>query len=97
MKVNNGTYQIRSFQVPTGKTISGHFVFDLTRSKLQKKFSSLFAKLIPDMKSRPKDIRMSSISNKFREHGIQRASSLGLHTLVKTTREHYTRIEKNFK
>ena len=97
MKVNNGTYQIRSFTTPTGKTISGHFVFDLTRSKLQKKFSRKFAKLIPDMKSRPKDIRMSSISNEFREHGIQRASSLGLHTSVKTTQEHYTRIAKDFK
>ena len=82
MKVNNGTYQIRSFTTPTGKTITGHFVFDLTRSKLQKKISRKFAKLIPDMKSRPKDIRMSSISNEFREHGIQRASSLGLHTSV---------------
>ena len=39
MKVNNGTYQIRSFTTPTGKTITGHFVFYLTRSKLQKKFS----------------------------------------------------------
>ena len=97
MKVNNRTYQIRSFTTPTGKTITGHFVFDLTRSKLQKKFSRKFAKLIPDMKSRPKDIRMSSISNEFREHGIQRASSLGLHTSVKTTQEHYTRISKDFK
>ena len=97
MKVNNGTYQIRSFTTPTGKTITGHFVFDLTRSKLQKKFSRKFAKLIPDMKSRPKDFRMSSISNEFREHGIQRASSLGLHTSVKTTQEHYTRIAKDFK
>ena len=49
------------------------------------------------MKSRPKDIRMSSISNEFREHRIQRASSLGLHTSVKTTQEHYTRIAKDFK
>ena len=38
MKVNNGTYQIRSFTTPTRKTITGHFVFDLTRSKLQKNF-----------------------------------------------------------
>ena len=49
------------------------------------------------MKSRPKDIRMSSISNEFREHGIQRTSSLGLHTSVKTTQEHYTGIAKDFK
>ena len=97
MKANNGTYQIRSFTTPTGKTITGHFVFDLTRSKLQKKISRKFVKLIPDMKSRPKDFRMSSISNEFREHEIQRASSLGLQISVKTTQEHYTRIAKNFK
>ena len=29
MKVNNGTYQIRLLTTPTGKTITGHFVFDL--------------------------------------------------------------------
>ena len=97
MKVDNGPYQIRSFTTPTGKAITDHFVFDLTRSKLQKKFSRKFAKLIPNMKSRPKDIRMSSISNEFREYGIQRAFSLGLHTSVKTTQEHYTRIAKDFK
>ena len=49
------------------------------------------------MKSRPKDIRISSISNDFREHGIQRASSLGLHISVKITQEHYTKIAKDFK
>ena len=54
MKVNNGTYQIRSFITPTGKTITSHFVFDLTRSKLQKKFSRKFAKLIPDIKIKTK-------------------------------------------
>ena len=80
MKVNNGTYQVRSLTTQTGKIITVQFVFDFTRSKLQKKFSRKFAKLIPDMKSRPKDIRMSYISNEFWEHGIQRASSLGLHT-----------------
>ena len=50
MKVSNGTYQIRSLTTPIGKTITGHFVFDLTRSKLQKKFSRKFEKLIADMK-----------------------------------------------
>ena len=97
MKVNNGTYKIRSFTTPTGKTITGHFAFDLTRSKFQKKISRNFAKLISDMESRPKDIRMLSISNEFRKHGIQRASTLGLHISVKITQEHYTRIPKDFK
>ena len=97
LKVNNGKYEVRSYTTPTGKLITGNFVFDLTRSKLQKKFSRKFAKLIPGLKSRPKDIRMRSISNEFREHGIHKASSLGLHTSVRTTQQHYTRIAKDFK
>ena len=96
-KISNGTYIEKVFITPTGKSIKGHFVFDLTRSMLQKKFSRKFAKLIPGLKSRPKDIRMSSISNEFREHGIQRAASLGQHTSIKTTQKHYTRAVKDFK
>ena len=49
------------------------------------------------MKSRPKEIKMPSISNEFREHGNQRASSFGLHTSVKTTQKYYTKIAKDFK
>ena len=96
-KISNNTYKEKTFITPTGKSIKGHFVFDLTRSKLQKKFSRKFAKIIPGLKSRPKDIRMSSISNEFREHGIQRAASLGQHTSIKTTQKHYTRAVKDFK
>ena len=97
MKISQNTYNEKTFITPTGKSIKGHFVFDLTRSKLQKKFSRKFAKLIPGLKSRPKDIRMSSISNEFREHGIQRAASLGQHTSIRTTQKHYTRAVKDFK
>ena len=95
--ISNNTYKEKTFITPTGKSIKGHFVFDLTRSKLQKKFPRKFAKLIPGLKSRPKDIRMSSISNEFKEHGIQRAASLGQHTSIKTTQNHYTRAVKDFK
>ena len=77
LKISQGTYKEKTFITPTGKSIKGHFVFDLTRSILQKKFSRKFGKLIPGLKSRPKDIRMSSISNEFKEHGIHRAASLG--------------------
>ena len=35
MKVNNLVYEIRSFTISNGNTITGHFVFDLARSKLQ--------------------------------------------------------------
>ena len=96
-KINNGTYIEKIFTTPTGKSIKGHFVFDLTRSILQKKFSRKFVKIVPGLKSRPKDIRMPFISNEFREHGIQRAASLGQHTSIKTTQKHYTKAVKDFK
>ena len=38
MKISQNTYNEKTFITPTGKSIKGHFVFDLTRSKLQKKF-----------------------------------------------------------
>ena len=96
-KIENGKYHERSLTTSTGKTLTGHFVFDLTRSKLQKKFSRKFKKLIPGLKLRPKDIRMSSISNEMRDHGIYRASSLGMHATIRTTREHYIREAQEFK
>ena len=85
MKISQDTYNEKTYITLTGKSIKGHFSFDLTRSKLQKKFSRKFTKLITGLKSRPKYIRMSAISNEFREHGIQRAASLGQHTSIKTT------------
>ena len=80
--ITQDTYNEKTFISPTGKSIKGHFVFHLTRSILQKKFSRKFAKLIPGLKSRPKDIRTPSISNIFREHVIQRVASLGWHTFL---------------
>ena len=38
-----------------------------------------------------------SISNEFREHGILKASSLGLLKSIKTTQQNYIRIDKDFK
>ena len=70
-KISSNVLKKKTFITYTGKSIKGHFVFDLTRSMLQKKFSRKFAKLIPNLKSRPKDIRMLFILNEFREHGIQ--------------------------
>ena len=96
-KIENGRYHERSLTTSTGNTLTGHFEFDLTRSKLRKKFSRKFKKLIPVLQLRPKDIRMSSISNEMRDHWIYRASSLGMHSTIKTTREHYTREAQEFK
>ena len=36
MKINQDTYNEKTFITPTCKSIKDHFVFDLTRSKLQK-------------------------------------------------------------
>ena len=55
MKISQDTYNEKTFITHTGKSIKGHFVFNLIRSKLQKKFSRKFVKLIPGLKSRPKD------------------------------------------
>ena len=97
MKISQNTYNEKTFITPTVKSIKGNFVFDLTRSKLQKKFLRKFAKLVPCLKSRLKDIRMSSTSNEYWEQGIQRAASLGHHTSIKTTQKHYTKAVKDFK
>ena len=96
-KINNNTYKEKTFITHTGKSIKGYFVNDLTRSILQKKFSRKFAKIIQSLKSRQNDIRMSSISNVFREHGIQTVASLGQYISIKTIQKHYTRAVKDFK
>ena len=49
------------------------------------------------LKLRRKDIRMSSILNKTRDNGIYRASSLGMHSTIRTKREHYIWEAKEFK
>ena len=96
-KINNKTYKEKTIITPTDKSIKGDFVFDLTRSILQKKFSRKFAKIVLGLNSKPKNIRMSSISNEFREYEIQRAVSLGRLTSIKATKKNYTRDVKNFK
>ena len=49
-KLNHDKYKERSFTTSTGWMIEGHFVFDLTRSKLQKEIFKKVLKLIPDLK-----------------------------------------------
>ena len=66
MKISKVAHNEKTFITPTGKSIKGNFVFDLTRLKPQKKFSRKFINLIPCLKTRTKDIRISSISNEFR-------------------------------
>ena len=96
LKISNGIYTENLFITQTGKYIKGSFVFDLTLHILQKKFSRKFAKLVPCLKSGPKDIRMPSISNEFRNHWIQKAASLRYHTSIKTTSEALYKSSKRF-
>ena len=65
-KTESGKYSKKSINILTRRTITEHFVFDLNRSKLRKKISKKLKFLIPGVKSRPKDIWMSSISNEMR-------------------------------
>jgi integrase len=95
-KMREGTYEVKTKTTPTRNEITGHFVFDVTRSTLQKKFSRKFKKLIPGFNPRAKDVRMSSLSNEMKDHGIHRATSLALHTSSRMTRTHYIRTAKDF-
>ena len=51
--------------------------------------------MFPNLKLRPKDIRMLSIRNEMKEFGIHRAASLGQHTTIATTKKHYIRTGVN--
>ena len=56
LKISQDTNYVKAFIIPTGKSIKAHFIFDLTRFKLQKKISRKFAKVITGLKSILKDI-----------------------------------------
>ena len=45
MKISLDTFYEKTFITTTGKLIKDNFIFDLTRSKLQKKIYRKFAKL----------------------------------------------------
>ena len=45
--------------------------------------------MFKNLKLRPMDIKLSSISNEMKEFRIHRAASLGQHTTI-TTKKHYT-------
>ena len=88
-KLENDKYRERIIITSSRRTIICHFVFDLARSKLQKKFSIKIEKFIPGLKSRLNDIKMTLISSETRDHGIHRVLSLWIRTSINTTREHY--------
>ena len=64
---------------------------------LQKSFSRKLAKIVAHLKSTPKDNRISSIINWFRDYEIQRAVSLGQYTSIRTTQKYYAGAAKDFK
>ena len=96
LKISQSTYKKKICITPTDKSIKGHFVFTWRDLYFEKSFQESLSKFIPGLKSRPKDIRMSSISNEFKEQGIHRAASLGHHTSINTTKKHYTRVVKDY-
>jgi hypothetical protein len=91
----NELNEIEERKTSNRKILKGPFVFDLSRKRLASKFKDNFSKLIPGIKIRAKDIRMSSLTDERKEHGLTRASSLAHHTNSKMTLRHYIRGAKN--
>ena len=94
LKRNKESIYQKTVTTPTGKKIVGHFIFNLTKYRFEKKFSRKFKRMFPNLKLRPKDIRISSLSNEMKEFEIHREASLGQHTIT-TTKRHYTRTGVN--
>ena len=63
----------------------------------KRNFQESSQKIASNIKSRPNDIKFVLISNDFKEHEMQRAASLGQHTLNKSTQKQYQKTMKNFK
>lgn len=76
--------------------ITGHFLFDVNRSNLERKFTSGFGGVIDDVKIRPKDLRISSISHKNTHGTLAEAAALADHKNTRVTSNHYTRAALEF-
>jgi hypothetical protein len=76
-------------------SISGHFLFDVNKTSLGRKFANRFDGVI-DIKIRPKDLRISSISYKNTHGTLAEAAALADHRSARITTDHYTRAAVEF-
>ena len=57
-------YESKERLTPLNEKVSGHFIFNLTRRTISRKFKSNFDGIIKNLDLRPKDLRESSIKNR---------------------------------
>ena len=57
-------YEIKERLTPLNEKVSGHFIFNLTRRTISRKFKSNFDGIVKNLDLRPKDLRKSSIKNR---------------------------------
>jgi hypothetical protein len=79
-----------------GERITGHFIFEFTKDTLSKRFVNGFGGILTDIKLRPKDLRISSISDRNTHGSLIEAAALADHRTTRITREHYTRAAVAF-
>ena len=79
----------------TAKRIIEHFIFYLTMSQFEKKFSMKFKWIFTNQKLRPKNVRISSISNKLKDFGIHSCVTLLAH--YKNWEELHKKLERFFR
>ena len=80
-----------------GRKIKGHFLFNKGISSVTKKFDAAYKKLFANRsKIRPKDIRVSAISDTNKNKTLTEAATLANHKSIKITRDHYLREATTF-
>ena len=57
-------YEIKERLTPLNEKVSGHFIFNLTRRTISRKFKSNFDGIVKNFDLRPKDLKETSIKNR---------------------------------
>ena len=57
-------YKIKERLTPLNEKVSGHFIFNLTRRTISRKFKNNFDGIVKNLDLRPKDLRESSFKNR---------------------------------
>ena len=75
---------LRSRYKTNCKKVIGHFIFNLTKSQLEKKLFSKFKRMLLNLKLKPREIIVSLISNEMIKFRIHREESLDWLTIIST-------------
>ena len=95
--INSNKYNEEIRMNDKGRKVNGHFLFNKGISSVTKKFDAAYKKLFANKsKIRPKDIRVSAISDTNRNKTLTEAATLANHKSTKITRDHYLREATTF-